>query len=197
MRILAAVLCLVLATLPARADGVLQKLITPEDQARLDQFDAVKEKALREARAGGAPADVKILDAAMAGTPLAVEGDFDATGKWKCRTIKMGGGLALTVYAPFKCTVSDDGSGWFLKKVSGSQRTQGRFYTEGATRMIYLGAGHIYDERRASTATIRRRTRWPWWNVWRRTASCSSSRSRSTSPISICWCWSGDQLISR
>ena len=146
MRLVLSVLAVLLLAVPARADGALQSLITPEDTARLAQFDAVKAKALADARAQGSAADVKVLEAALAGTPMAVEGDFDATGKWKCRTIKMGGGLPLTVYAPFRCAISDDGSGWFLKKTSGSQRTQGRFYTESSTRMIYLGAGHIWDE---------------------------------------------------
>lgn len=146
MRYLFASLMFFLLALPVRADGTLPKLITADDAARLKQFDAVKEKALAGARTQGEPGDVKILDAALAGSPLAIAGDFDATGAWRCRTIKMGGGLALVVYAPFKCSISDDGAGWFLKKLSGSQRTQGRFYTESATRMIYLGAGHIYDE---------------------------------------------------
>jgi Domain of unknown function (DUF4893) len=146
MRFFLTSLMFLVLTLPVRADGTLPKIITSDDAARLKQFDAVKEKALAEARAQGDAADVKILDAAMAGSPLTTADDFDATGKWLCRTIKMGGGLPLVVYTPFKCSISDDGAGWFLKKLSGSQRTQGRFYTESETRMIYLGAGHIYDE---------------------------------------------------
>lgn len=146
MRLAAFLLLLLLPACPAQADGVLQDLITAEDKARLAQFDEVKEKALKEARSGGTGADIRILNDAMAGTPLSTGGAFDATGKWSCRTIKMGGGLALTVYSPFRCSISDDGAGWFLKKLSGSQRTQGRFYSESDTRMIYLGAGHIHDE---------------------------------------------------
>jgi hypothetical protein len=146
MRLAGIIAILSVLTLPALADGVLPKIITPADGARLEQFDAVKTAMLSEARATGAAADVKILEAALAGTPLKTEEGFDATGTWRCRTIKMGGGLPLVVYQPFKCVISDDGVGWFLKKVTGSQRTQGRFYTQSATRMIYLGAGHIWDE---------------------------------------------------
>ncbi len=146
MRLSGIIVLLSCLTVAAHADGVLPAIITPDDAARLAQFDTVKAATVAEARAKGAPADVKVLDAALAGTPLKTEDGFDATGKWKCRTIKLGGGLPLVVYQPFKCVISDDGAGWFLKKVSGSQRTQGRFYTDSATRMIYLGAGHIWDE---------------------------------------------------
>ena len=146
MRLAGIVVLISCLTVAAHADGVLPTIITVDDTARLAQFDQVKAATLAEARAKGAPADVKVLDAALTGTPLKTEDGFDATGKWKCRTIKLGGGLPLVVYQPFKCVISDDGAGWFLKKVSGSQRTQGRFYTDSATRMIYLGAGHIWDE---------------------------------------------------
>ena len=62
---------------------------------------------------------------------------------------------------------------------------------EFATRMIYLGAGHIYDEPPRSTAMIRRKIRSRWWSVWARIASCCNSPSRSMNPTSISWCWSG------
>lgn len=146
MRLSGVAFALALLVGPTLADGVLPKIITPADTERLAQFDSVKATTLAEARAKGAPADVKILDAALAGVPLKTEDGFDASGTWHCRKLKLGGGLPLVVYPPFKCVVSDDSSGWFLRKVTGSQRTQGRFYTESATRMIYLGAAHIWDE---------------------------------------------------
>jgi hypothetical protein len=64
-------------------------------------------------------------------------------GDWQCRTIKAGGLAKLVVYGWFKCRVSDDGSGWMLEKVSGSQRTKGRFFDDGEKRLIYLGSFHV------------------------------------------------------
>lgn len=69
------------------------------------------------------------------------------TGTWQCRTVKLGGSLALTIYGWFKCRVTDDGSGWRLEKLTGSQRTSGAFYTESDTRLTYLGAFHYADEK--------------------------------------------------
>ena len=41
----------------------------------------------------------------------------------------------------------DDGSGWQLEKISGSQRTKGRFFDDGEKRAIYLGSGYVNDNK--------------------------------------------------
>jgi hypothetical protein len=128
---------LALPAVNAAADGVVQKLITPADKARLENYETTRKEALAEAKAG-APADVAELDTMLAAEPISWS-DFDMVGDWQCRTTKAGGLAKLVIYGWFKCRVPDDGSGWMLKKVSGSQRTEGRFYTESDTRLIYLG----------------------------------------------------------
>ena len=129
----------------AHADGVVQKLITPADKARLESYDATRKGALQEAKAGQAR-EVAVLDGIVAKKPVSFS-DFDMTGNWQCRTIKAGGLGPLVVYDWFKCKVTDDGSGWMLEKISGSQRTKGRFYTESDTRLIYLGSGFVSGEK--------------------------------------------------
>ena len=129
----------------AHADGVVQKLITPADKAKLEKYDATRKEALQEAKAGLAR-EVAVLDAIVAQKPLSFS-DFDMTGNWQCRTIKAGGIGPLVDYDWFKCKVTDDGSGWMLEKISGSQRTKGRFYTESDTRLIYLGSGYVSGEK--------------------------------------------------
>ncbi|MER9969658.1 DUF4893 domain-containing protein [Mesorhizobium sp. M0060] len=137
----AAVLCL---TLPAFADGEVQKLITTADKARLDKYGETRKAALDEAKAGD-PAEVKQLDALLA-KPLVSFSDKDLTGNWQCRTIKAGGLNPLVIYGWFKCKVSDDGSGWRLEKITGSQRTKGRFFDDGEKRAIYLGSFYVNDD---------------------------------------------------
>jgi hypothetical protein len=132
---------LALPTAQALADGEVQKLITPADKGRLDKYEATRKDALEEAKAG-APADVAELDTVVAAGPISWSG-FDMVGDWQCRTIKAGGLAKLVVYGWFKCRVSDDGSGWMLEKVSGSQRTKGRFFDDGEKRLIYLGSFHV------------------------------------------------------
>ena len=143
-RLLLAFFSLIAITLPALADGEVQKLITAADKARLDKYGETRKAALEEAKAGN-PTEVKQLDALLA-RPLAAFSDKDLTGNWKCRTIKVGGLSPLVIYGWFKCKVTDDGSGWRLGKLTGSQRTTGRFFDDGEKRAIYLGSFSVNDD---------------------------------------------------
>jgi hypothetical protein len=130
----------------ANADGEIDKIMTAADKTRLASFEKVRAEAIAEAKKGGSPEDVATLDTVLAGNDLSFLEDFDFTGNWQCRTVKLGGNLSLTVYGWFKCRVSDDGSGWKLEKLTGSQRTTGAFYTDSGTRLTYLGTLYYGDE---------------------------------------------------
>jgi hypothetical protein len=143
---LLALVMIVLST-SVRADGEIDKLMTAADKARLASYDKVRAEAIEEAKKDGAREDVAILDAVLAGQTLAFSQDFAFTGNWQCRTVKLGGSPALTVYGWFKCRVIDDGSGWKLEKLTGSQRTSGAFYTDSDTRLTFIGALHYGDEK--------------------------------------------------
>src|SRR5690349_19017911 len=91
-------LAMIALTASASADGEIDKLMTPTDKARLAAYDKVRAEAVAEARKGGTPIDVATLDAILVGKPLAFSGKFDMTGNWQCRTVKLGGRPALTVY---------------------------------------------------------------------------------------------------
>lgn len=146
-KILFSLLALTAATSIASADGALDKRLTPFDKERLAKVEETVASALAEARAGGTRDDVAILDAAVSGTPLPLAEGYDPNGTWKCRTIKAGGTLPLTVYPWFACRISEDGAGWQFEKLTGSQRTKGMFYTLSATRLAYLGAGYVIGEK--------------------------------------------------
>lgn len=137
-------LMICIAPSAAWADGEVQKLMTAADRQRLDQFEETRQAALQEARRAS-PGDVAILEGLLA-KPLLPFAGFDMTGDWRCRTIKAGGLAELVVYDWFKCHVGDDGSGWRLRKLTGSQRTTGRFFDDGESRLIYLGAGSVNDD---------------------------------------------------
>lgn len=122
----------------ATADGAVQKIITASDRQKLEKYGETRKKAIDESRKG-AVADIAALDGELAKSIISFKG-FDMTGKWQCRTIKVGGIGDLVVYDWFKCRVTDDGSGWRLEKTSGSQRTAGRFYDDDDKRLIYLGS---------------------------------------------------------
>lgn len=131
----------------AFADGTINKIITASDKVRLASHETTKAQALSEARKGGEPADIAKLNDIFAAPTLGFGENFDMTGNWQCRTIKLGKTTPLVIYSWFKCRVTDDGSGWMLEKISGSQRTKGRFFTDSDTRLIYLGSGFIAGEK--------------------------------------------------
>lgn len=139
-------LLLLVCTAPAaaHADGEVHKLMTANDRQRLDEYGETRKAALEQARSA-LPADVAILDGLLAKPLLSFSG-FDMTGDWRCRTIKVGGITDLTVYGWFKCRVTDDGAGWQLEKLTGSQRTKGRFFDDQDKRLIYLGVGYVNDD---------------------------------------------------
>lgn len=138
-------IALLASTATAHADGVVQKLMTSADKARLEKYDVTRKEALQQAK-GGLAREVAVLDSIAAKQSLPFS-DFDMTGSWQCRTIKAGGISDLVIYDWFRCKVSDDGSGWMLEKTTGSQRTKGRFYTDSDSRLIYLGSGYVAGEK--------------------------------------------------
>jgi hypothetical protein len=144
-------LFLLCSTLGGRvsADGELPKLLSAADQTRLQRFDVVRAEALAAARAGGAAADHAQLEAALAGDASPLQG-VDVAGDWQCRTFKLGKTLPLVVYGWFRCRIDDDGAGWRLRKLDGSQRTAGRFYDIGNDRMVYLGVSTLGGQRPVS-----------------------------------------------
>ena len=120
------------------ATGEIESLITDADRERLASFERAKEQALGEAEGADSQTALAALRKAASAEALPFA-DFDLTGDWQCRTLKAGGLAKLVVYGWFDCRVTDDGSGWRLEKLTGSQRTVGRFFTESDTRLTYLG----------------------------------------------------------
>lgn len=135
-------LLLLFSPMAASATGEIESLITDADRDRLAKFEAARMEGLAEARKEGAAADIAVVDEMLARQLLSFSG-FSLTGNWQCRMIKLGGPAPLVIYSWFRCRVTDDGSGWRLEKISGSQRTVGRFFDESDTSLTYLGSFFI------------------------------------------------------
>jgi len=135
-----------LAPVPAAADGEILSLITEADKARLAQHETARATALDEAREGGSADDVATLEQILSKEQLPFSG-LDLSGSWQCRTIKAGGLASLVIYDWFRCRITDDGSGWRLTKETGSQRTTGRFFTDSDTRLTYLGSFYVAGDK--------------------------------------------------
>lgn len=132
------------AALPAAA-GTLEDgaFIRTDDEVRLAGLDAAAGGALRGALAEGAPADLAVLIDGLEGAAMRPETALALLpGEWECRMLKLGGGLALVVYAPFRCRAGADGR---FEKLTGSQRTLGALHSD-AGRLVYLGTGFVAGE---------------------------------------------------
>lgn len=134
-----------LAATAAMATGEITSLMTKSDSQRLENFDTTRARAIAVARSEGAPQDIKTLNQILEGKPQPFS-TADLTGNWQCRVTKLDGPVSLVVYSWFRCRITDDGSGWRLEKLTGSQRTTGRFFTDSDTRLVYLGSGHYSYE---------------------------------------------------
>lgn len=114
--------------------------ISPFDKDRLQQMNDTQLIAVGEALAAPSASDRSELGTLLA--PLQPVTSLP-DGEYRCRTIKIGGILPLTVYGFFNCTVSEDGTR--IDKTTGSQRFSGDLVpTESG--VIYRGALHYGDE---------------------------------------------------
>jgi hypothetical protein len=131
---------LLLALAPAASAEGLMGMRMPDVQ-RMIHFDESLGRALAQALASGAPADVDLLVQALSGPPVLM----DPAGDWSCRTLKLGGLLPLTVYPPFRCRITETGAGpWRIEKLDGSQRLLGEIEMEiGGTQAMYTGVGFV------------------------------------------------------
>jgi len=116
------------------------------DKVRFSNFEQNRADAIREAKSkADSPHDVAALEAVLAGGEVPIT-PSSLIGEWRCRTLKLGGNLPLTIYDYFKCRIARDGSSLIFQKASGSQRTSGTFYRVSDTRYAYLGAGTVNDD---------------------------------------------------
>src|ERR1700691_764051 len=86
-----------------------QDTASPADVQRLSKLDEAKAKALGEAQAGP---DMDAIRAVL--DPAPASGGALA-GRWRCRTIKLGGMTPSVVYSWFSCRIADRGGHLFFE----------------------------------------------------------------------------------
>lgn len=131
---------------PALADGAIVGLMSQEDVWVLEEFDARREAAIASAMDASDQTATAVLGQVLDGNVVGFDDGYDPSGDWRCRYIKLGGDPALTVYDWFSCRIFDDGAGWVIQKIDGSQRSMGRLYDLPQDMLLYLGALHYAHE---------------------------------------------------
>lgn len=115
--------------------------ISQYDGDRMTGFDTARTRGLGEAMLSDSTEDRAIVSALYASgeTPISALPD----GKYRCRTIKLGGLLPLVTYGYFDCAVSQEGT--VIEKLTGSQRFKG-ILSPSDGGLFYVGALHYGDE---------------------------------------------------
>ena len=124
------------------ADAGWQEDATPFDANRLSKLDESRAKGLAEAQAGS---DMTTIHAVLDPAPEAT-GEGALAGKWRCRTIKLGGLTPDVVYSWFNCRISHRDGGLFFEKITGSQRVAGMLYPREEGGYVLLGATSVGNE---------------------------------------------------
>jgi hypothetical protein len=121
--------------------------VLADDRVRFASFDQVRADAIAQAtKEAGSKAELDDLTSVLSGSAIPINAKA-LIGDWRCRTLKLGGGLSgLVIYGFFKCNISAQGDALIFQKVSGSQRTRGNLYRLSDTRYAYLGAGTVNDD---------------------------------------------------
>lgn len=120
--------------------------LTPRDQKRVGAIEESRRIGLKEAT-GGDEAEFEKVSALLEAPAQPITDPARLTGKWRCRTIKLGGGLPLTAYGFFDCTITESEGGLFLQKPTGSQRKRGLLMQMDGKRMLYRGTSYYsYNE---------------------------------------------------
>ncbi len=131
-----------LLTLSTAAQAGWQEDATPFDVNRISKLDESRAKGLAEAQAGS---DIATIRAVLDPAPEAI-GEGALAGKWRCRTIKLGGLTPDVVYSWFNCRISHRDGGLFFEKVTGSQRVAGMLYPREEGGYVLLGALSVGNE---------------------------------------------------
>jgi hypothetical protein len=139
----AAALLLTLATAPAMAGW--QDHASAFDAQRLGQLAQSKAKGLAEAEHGASASDLAIIHGVLDAPAQGVAAG-ELAGRWRCRTIKLGGMTPDVIYSWFNCRISERGSEFVFEKISGSQRAEGVLYPDASGALVYLGASSVKGE---------------------------------------------------
>ena len=131
-----------LLTLSSAAQAGWQEDAAPFDVNRISKLDESRAEGLAAAQAGS---DMTTIHAVLDPAPEAI-GEGALAGKWRCRTIKLGGLTPDVVYGWFNCRISHRDGGLFFEKITGSQRVAGMLYPRDAGGYVLLGALSVGNE---------------------------------------------------
>lgn len=159
-RKLAAFVLVAAALVPQAAMGVEAACFVPKgfgvsqaDRERLNSLSVSRTLGLAAALKGDNNAEQALIGG-LFDRPFVPLGEAKRLiGSYKCRTIKIGGGLPFVVYGWFSCEISAEEAALVIRKTSGSQRFMGvlvpageGYAYKGALSYGYESVSKLYGE---------------------------------------------------
>jgi hypothetical protein len=125
-------------------------MATPADLERISKWRVAFVRAIENARARGAGPGLA-AEGALLDPDAALGPPSPPPGKYKCRTVKLGGEKTspIIVYAPATCLLTAEGDVVGFARAAGSQRPVGLIFPGDGPRQIFLGTMMLGDEARA------------------------------------------------
>ncbi len=122
-------------TIPKKMD------VSARDTGRLARLEISRSKGLAAALVAENSGERAVVSELFANDFAPIKDGDALIGGYKCRTIKMGGILPLTVYGWFACEINVEEGTLTIAKTSGSQRFFGLLFAAG-NGLAYRGALH-------------------------------------------------------
>lgn len=119
--------------------------LSEDDASRFDNMDTSRMRGLGAALRFEHGADRAVVADLFSSGLAPVDADL-LVGTYQCRTIKMGGMLALTVYQWFRCEIGREDNTYTIRKITGSQNFFGTL-TPSGSGYAYRGASHYGYEK--------------------------------------------------
>jgi hypothetical protein len=135
-RILIVLSCLAAGSVASAQDALAP--LKPADRARIENLVASRDNGLKLA-ASGNPAELRAATELLAAPSLPLE-EAKLDGKWRCRSIQLGGIFPLTTNPFYECRIVREGGALFLEKITGGTRRKSRLAPLDERRLLFYGA---------------------------------------------------------
>jgi len=127
--------------------------IEDADRTRFVNFDATRQRTVAAALAGTSGDDGMALQKILLGDPVAIGGEGELVGNWRCRSAQLADGSkagdgkgGAYLYPYFKCAIRKKEGKLFFEKLNGSQRVSGFLYRVRNDRYAFLGGTDLADD---------------------------------------------------
>jgi len=112
--------------------------LKPADRTRIENLAASRDNGFKLAASGNAAELTAVKDLlAQPALPLA---EKTLVGKWRCRSIQLGGIVPLTTNPFYECRIVRERDALFLEKITGGTRRKSRLVPLDERRLLLYGA---------------------------------------------------------